>query len=240
MDIDLDASSKHHHPPWRQIGSVVATCALAVAGAAACGDGDSGASPIGEETTTTEAPSTTITQPSAASDAEAAFDAVEAAVLEATGIADRLVQNPEAVNDPDNADIARLHELYTEDSATPDGLVAQLQDYAEKGQRWRPTPGGAAGREVAPYSFEAVDADTIRFDTCNQSDAQLVDADGNVVETDARIVFVAGSAKRVEGVWRLQGFESDFSRSNPIDPGSSVAGYCTAFVADDRVREVGQ
>ncbi len=204
--------------------------------AAACSDDDTTASGDGETTTTA---STTTTQAAATDDPDAAFDAVEEVVLEATGLSDRLFQDPTVVNEPDNEDLERLREIYTNDSPTPDGVEAQLRDLAERGQRGRPTPGGEVYREVAPYAFEVVDADTVRFDTCNQLDSQTVDEDGNVIETTAQIVFVSGSARRVSGVWHVEGLSNDLSRSNPIRPGDSRAGYCADFVADDRVKENG-
>jgi hypothetical protein len=215
----------------------VVTALLAVlVVAAACSDDDTTASDADDEATTTLA-TTTTTQPSATDDPEAAFDAVEEVLLEATSIADRLVQDPTVVDDPGNEDLERLREIYTENSPTPDGVEAQLRDLAEKGQRGRPTPGGEVYREIAPYNFEVVDPDMVRFDTCNQLDAQTVDAAGEVVETTSQIVFVGGTAQRVDGVWRLYGLSSDLSRSNPIRPGDSKAGYCTEFVADDRIKE---
>lgn len=200
----------------------------------ACSDDDTATG--SDVTTTTLADATTTTQPAATEDGEAAFDAVEEVVVEATGLADRLFQDPTVVDDPDNGDLVGLRELYTDDSPTPDGVEAQLREMAANGERGRPTPGGAVYREVVPYAFEAVDEDTVRFDTCNQRDSQIVDADGEVVETIAEIVFVGGTAERVDGVWRFVGLSSDLDRSNPITPGSSQAGYCADFVADDRIR----
>jgi hypothetical protein len=218
---------------WAAFGLV----AVVAVSAAACSDDDTAASGDGETTTT--ASTTTTTQPSATDDPDAAFDAVEEVVLEATSLADRLFQDPTVVNEPDNDDLERFREIYTDDSPTPDGVEAQLRDLAERGQRGRPTPGGEVYREVAPYAFEVLDADTVGFDTCNQVDRQVVDAAGQVIETSAQIVFVAGTARRVDGIWRFEGLSNDLSRNNPIRPGDSRAGYCAEFVADDRIKENG-
>jgi hypothetical protein len=102
---------------------------------------------------------------------------------------------------------------------------------AASGQHERPSATGIF-REVSVYAFEPVDANTLSFDTCNQIDSETVDADGTVLETEALVVFVEGSARRVDGVWRFHGLSNDISRSNPIAPGGSEAGLCAQLASE--------
>jgi hypothetical protein len=192
----------------------------------ACSDDDTSAAD--GETSTTVA-STTTTQPPATD--EASHEIVEELVLEATGLADELFQDPTGVEDPDNEALARLREIYTDDSPTPDGVEERLRQLAANGQRERPSSTGIF-REVSVYAFEPVDEDTLSFDTCNQIDTETVDANGTVLETEALVVFVRGSARRVDGVWRFHGLSNDISRSNPISPGESEAGLCAELASE--------
>jgi hypothetical protein len=204
-----------------------ALVAVVLVSATACSDDDTSAAD-GTETTTTAA-STTTTQPPATD--VASHEIVEDLVLEATALADELFQDPTAVEDPDNEALDRLREIYTEDSPTPDGVEEQLRELTANGQRERPSSTGIF-REVSVYAFEPVDADTLSFDTCNQIDTETVDADGTVVEREAMVVFVRGSARRVDGVWRFHGLSNDISRRNPIQPGRSEAGLCAQLASE--------
>jgi hypothetical protein len=192
----------------------------------ACSDDDT--SGADGETSTTVA-STTTTQPPATD--EASHEIVEELVLEATGLADELFQDPTGVEDPDNEALARLRELYTDDSPTPDAVEEQLRDFVASGQHQRPAANGLF-REVGVYAFEAVDSDTLAFDTCNQIDKETVDANGEVVATDARVVFVSGEARRIDGAWRFVGLSNDTSRSNPITPGTAEQGLCAQLASE--------
>jgi hypothetical protein len=201
--------------------------AVLVVSATACSDDDTAAGDDNDTGTTVA--STTTTQPPA--NDEASHEVVEELVVEATELADELFQDPTAVDDPDNEALARLREIYTEDSPTPDGVEEQLRDFVASGQHQRPAANGIF-REVSVYAFEAVDSDTLAFDTCNQIDKETVDADGEVVGTDARVVFVGGEAHRVDGAWRFVGLSNDTSRSNPIAPGTAEQGLCAQLAAE--------
>jgi hypothetical protein len=203
-----------------------ALATVALASVVACSDEEPSAA--GDDDTTTTVASTTTTQPPATD--EASHEAVEELVLEATGLADELFQDPTAVEDPDSEALDRLREIYTEDSPTPDSVEEQLRDFVASGQHQRPAANGLF-REVSVYAFETVDADTLTFDTCNQIDKETVDADGEVVATDARVVFVSGEAHRVDGAWRFVGLSNDTSRSNPIAPGTAEQGLCAQLAA---------
>jgi hypothetical protein len=194
---------------------------------AGCSDDDTSAD-SGDDTTTT-VPTTTTTDPPATD--EASYEIVEDLVLEATGLADELFQDPTVVEDSGNETLVRLREIYTDDSPTPEGVEQQLRDFVADGQYQRPSATGLF-REVSVYAFEAVDEDTLTFDTCNQIDKETVDADGTVVTTDARVVFVSGEARRIDGVWRFVGLSNDTGRSNPIAPGTSGHGICAQFAAE--------
>jgi hypothetical protein len=194
---------------------------------AGCSDDDTSAD-AGDDTTTTVA-TTTTTHPPATD--EASYEIVEDLVLEATDLADELFQDPTAVEDPDNETLARLREVYTPDSPAPDGIEDLLRGLVAEGQHQSPSANGLF-REVSLYAFEAVDEDTLTFDTCNQIDKQTVDDAGNVVTTDAQAVFVSGEAHRIDGVWRFVGLSNDTSRSNPIEPGSSERGLCAQLAAE--------
>jgi hypothetical protein len=201
--------------------------AVLVVSATACSDDDTAAGDDNDTSTTVA--STTTTEPPATD--EASHEMVEELVLEATELADELFQDPAAVEDPDNEALARLREIYTDDSPTPDGVEEQLRDLAANGQHERPSSTGVF-REVSVYAFEPVDQDTLNFDTCNQIDTERVDANGTVVDTEALVVFVRGSARRIDGVWRLHGLSNDISRSNPITPGESEPGLCAQLASE--------
>jgi hypothetical protein len=207
--------------------------ALLVVLAAACSDDDSDGS-NGDGTTTTVA-ITTTTQPPATD--QASHEIVEDMVIEATELADDLFQDPSAVEDPDNESLARLREIYTDDSPTPDGVEDQLRELARLGQYDRPAANGIF-REVGVYAFEPSGQDTLRFDTCSQIDTERVDADGNVVSTEAMVRFSRGEARRIEGVWRFYGLSSDDSRVTEIEPGGASQGFCQRLT--DAAPEAGQ
>jgi len=196
---------------------------LAVLGGAACSDDGSEASPE-DETTTTAA--TTTTQPPATDDESR--EIVSDMVLEATGLADELFQNPELIDDPEDETLDRLQEIYTPDSPAVAAIEDVLRGMVDDGQIQRPS-GTGLFREVTVYAFEAVDADTLEFDTCNQIDKVTVNEAGDVVTTDAQMVFVSGEARRIDGVWRFVGLSNDASRNNPMVPGSSERGLCAQF-----------
>jgi hypothetical protein len=196
---------------------------VAVLGAVGCGDGGSEASP--EDETTTSA-ATATTQPPATD--EASHEIVNDMVLEATGLADELFQDPELIDDPDDETFDRLQEIYTPDSPAAAAIEDLLRGMVDEGQHQRPSATGLF-REVTVYAFEAVDADTLTFDTCNQIDKETVNDAGDVVTTDAQMVFVGGEARRIDGVWRFVGLSNDATRANPMTPGSSERGRCAQF-----------
>jgi hypothetical protein len=194
---------------------------------AGCSDDDTSAD-AGDGTTTTVA-TTTTTHPPATD--EASYEIVEDLVLEATDLADELFQDPTVVEDPGNETLVRLREVYAPDSPAPDGIEELLRGLVADGQHQRPSASGLF-REVSVYAFDAVDEDTLAFDTCNQIDKETVDEAGEVVATDTQVVFVSGEARRIDGVWRFVGLSNDTSRSNPIEPGSSERGLCAQLAAE--------
>lgn len=182
------------------------------------------------ETTTTEPVTTTTHPPAEGETQDQAFAIVEDIVLEATGLADRLFQDPEVVSDPDNEDIERLRELYTLDSPTPDGVISQLEDLANRGLRVRAAASGVF-RDLGIYSLAADGPDTVRFDVCAVEDQETVNSEGQVLEVRAKLVQGVGEARRVDGLWRFYGINPDEAATRDITPGSAVAGFCDDLYA---------
>jgi hypothetical protein len=74
--------------------------------------------------------------------------------------------------------------------------------------------------------YPATDENTLTFDTCSLIDREKVNAAGEVIDTEARVIFTAGEARRVAGVWRFYGLSSDVSRNTEIEPGQANPGFC--------------
>jgi hypothetical protein len=161
---------------------------------------------------------------------EASHQDVTRLVEEATGLADRFWREPGIVDDPSHPDLVRYRELYTDDSPTPAAVEAGLRQMVEQGEHYRPAASGFM-REVEIYQWSPPpDADTLYFDTCSLIDRELVGADGTVLSTDARLLFVGGEARRVDGQWRFHGLSNDVSRTVALAPGAARPGTCAGFV----------
>jgi hypothetical protein len=207
-------------PTTRWAAAAIAAAVVVTTGTV-CSDDDEPA--VGDGTTTTSEPTST-TQPPATD--EASHEVVEELVIDATGLADELFQDPSAVEDPDSDALDELRELYTDDSPTPDGVEESVRGLAERGERYRPAASGIY-REVAIYTwFPATDEDTLTFDTCSLIDREKVNAAGEVIDTEARVIFTGGEARRIDGEWRFYGLSSDVSRDMPIEPGQADPGFC--------------
>jgi hypothetical protein len=189
----------------------------------ACGDDDATNDSRSEREPATDSSAATTEPP--ASDSEAAFPIVEDLVLEATRLVDELYQEPEAVNDPDNADVERLREIYTEDSPTPDAVTEQLHELVDNGERMRAADSGVF-RDLGVYEMAAVDEDTVRFRICASEDRETIDANGNVVDQRAQVTQGTGEARRIDGIWRFYGIHPEEDRTLPIEPGTANAGFC--------------
>lgn len=206
--------------------AVIPALALLTVTAACSGDDDAEpASRDDEQTDTTSA--TTTTQPPA-SDEEAAYPIIRDLVLEATALTDQLFQDPTAAEDPDNPDIERLRELYTEDSPTPDGVLDQLSDLADKGQRWRASQSGVF-RDLGVYEMTTLDDDKVRFRICASEDLETVDENDHVVDQRAQVTQGVGEARRVDGIWRFYGINIEDDRTLEIAPGSANPGFCDSL-----------
>lgn len=155
---------------------------------------------------------------------EAAFPVVEGVVIEATGLADELFQDPTAVEDDGDA-VRRFTALYTADSPTPAGVLAQLRTLADSGRRYRAGPSGRM-RDVGVYRMQAVDRDTVALRVCAIEDVEVVDAAGAVVERRSQITQGDAWAVRAGGVWRFAGIDPDEAATLPIAPGSAPSGFC--------------
>jgi hypothetical protein len=173
-------------------------------------------------------PTPTTAQP-AASNPEAAFPVAENIVLEATELANELFQNPSVVDDEGSATLARFDEIYTEDSPTPAGVIAQLRALNDNGERYRPGPSGVL-RDLDVYRMTAVDDDTIRLRVCAVEDVEVVDESGTVVATRSQITQGDGGLRRSDGVWRFIGIDPDETATLPIAPGSAGSGFCSLLL----------
>jgi hypothetical protein len=155
---------------------------------------------------------------------EAAFPVVEDVVIQATGLADELFQDPTVVED-DSAAVRRFAALYTADSPTPAGVLAQLRTLADSGRRYRAGPSGRM-RDVGVYRMQAVDRDTVALRVCAIEDVEVVDSAGAVVERRSQITQGDAWAVRAGGVWRFAGIDPDEAATLPIAPGSAPSGFC--------------
>lgn len=154
--------------------------------------------------------------------------------IEAAAIADELYQNPDKVTDPDDPDVARLREIYTDDSPTPDGVTANVEQLASDGQKVQAADSGIF-RDLGVYQMVAIDDDTIRFRICATEDQETVDKDGTVVEQRAQVTQGTGEARRVDGIWRIYGVHPEDDRTLEIAPGSATAGFCDRLFAGQEV-----
>lgn len=226
----MTTSHRPHEAKNRPARRYAAVAITALALITACGD--DGTDDSGSATTNPDASSATTTTQPAATDEEAAFPIIEDLVVEANAIIDELLQDPTVVDDPDNADIARLREIHTDDSPTPDGVVAQLEELVENDQRERPAESGVFS-DFGVYRMTAVDEDTVRFRTCSTEDSETVDADGEVVDTRSQVTQGVGEARRVDGIWRVYGISPEDDRTLPIEPGTANPGFCDDLFSDE-------
>jgi hypothetical protein len=206
------------------VALVAAAPGLAVACSGAGGGGHAGGS--GERATRATAPPVTA----APATDEASRHDVARLVDEATGLADRFFRDPSVVDDPGNPDLVRYRQLYTDDSPTPDAVEAGLRVMVEQGEHYQPAASGFM-REVEIYQWSPPpDEDTLYFDTCSVIDRERVGTDGTVLSTDARLLFVAGEAHRIDGEWRFYGLSNDVARTVALTPGAARPGTCAGFV----------
>ncbi len=106
-------------------------------------------------------------------------------------------------------------------------MEAQIREMADAGEYRRPAASGVF-RELVIYQWAspAPDENTLQFDTCALIDDELVDASGGVIETESTVIYAAGEARRIDGVWRFYGLSNDVSRSMPFTPGTGTPGFC--------------
>jgi hypothetical protein len=206
------------------VALVAAAPGFAVACSGAGGGGD--AAGRGERATRATAPPVTA----APATDDASRQDVARLVDEATGLADRFFRDPSVVDDPGNPDLVRYRQLYTDDSPTPAAVEAGLRVMVEQGEHYQPAASGFM-REVEIYQWSPPpDEDTLYFDTCSVIDRERVGTDGTVLSTDARLLFVAGEARRIDGEWRFYGLSNDVSRTVALTPGAARPGTCAGFV----------
>jgi len=181
---------------------IVAVSVAALLLVASCGDDDDDRSADDGRDTSTSIPTST-THPSATGETqEAAFSVIESLVLEMADAVDRLYEDPAAAGDPDNPDVERLREIFLPDSETPDQILAEVNDMADRGDRVQPGPSGTL-RTSLVHGFQAVDADTVTFNLCSTLDQDTVDTAGTVVDSLRRLAQAGGEAQRIDGVWRI-------------------------------------
>jgi hypothetical protein len=163
--------------------------------------------------------------PAAGVATDADFPAVEDLVIEATGLADQLFEDPTVVNEPGDQTLARFNEIYTDDSPTPEGVAAQLRTLSANGQRYRPGPSGRL-RDVSLYRMTRVDDSQVAFRICAVEDVEIVDANGAVIDRRSQVTQGDGWAQLVGGEWRFAGIDPDENATLPIAPGSAPSGFC--------------
>jgi hypothetical protein len=156
---------------------------------------------------------------------DADFPVVEDLVIEATGLADQLFEDPTVVNVAGDPTLARFNEIYTDDSPTPAGVAAQLRTLSANGQRYRPGPSGRL-RDVGVYRMTRVDDSQVAFRICAIEDVEIVDATGTVIDRRSQVTQGDGWANRVGGEWRFAGIDPDENATLPIAPGSAPSGFC--------------
>jgi hypothetical protein len=206
---------------------VVAAAGL-VAGVVAVTRDGSGTHPATSETATAADRGQVDARPAseaASATADADFPVVEDLVIEATGLADQLFEDPTVVNDAGDRTLARFNEIYTDDSPTPEGVAAQLRTLSANGQRYRPGPSGRL-RDVGVYRMTRVDDSQVAFRICAVEDVEIVDADGTVIGRRSQVTQGDGWAERVGDEWRFAGIDPDESATLPIAPGSAPSGFC--------------
>jgi hypothetical protein len=198
---------------------------LSIGASAACAGDQPGAGSAGGESAAAPGRPRVVAQP-AADTPEAAFPVVEDLVIEATDLADQLFQDPTVVDGgDDDALLRRFSEIYTADSPTPQGVVAQLHTLSASGQRYRPGPSGRL-RDVGVYRMTTIDGDQVAFRVCAVEDVEIVDTAGTVVGRRSQVTQGDGWAERSDGVWRFAGIDPDETATLPIAPGSAPSGFC--------------
>jgi hypothetical protein len=203
----------------------VAVSALVLAGlASACAGGDSGGGTAAAGGAAAPVRPKVVAQP-AATTPDAAFPVVENLVVEATGLADQLFEDPSVVEDGHAKLLSRFHDVYTADSPTPAGVEAQLRKLNAQGQRYRPGPSGRL-RDIGVYRMTASGADQVAFRVCAVEDMEIVDAAGKVVDRRSQVTQGDGWAERTGGIWRFAGIDPDEAATLPIAPGSAPSGFC--------------
>lgn len=210
-----------------------ATLLVAAGLLAACGgDHESGGgAAVGDGAAAAPAPPV-VAQPSANTPA-AAFPVVEDLVIEATDLANRLFQNPSVVDDRHGDLLTRFGEIYTPDSPTPAGVVAQLEDLNARGRHYRAGPSGRL-RDVGVYRMTRIDGDQVTFRVCAVEDVEIVEAGGKVVGRRSQVTQGDGWAERTGGVWRFAGIDPDETATLRIAPGSAPSGFCDTLLGGTR------
>jgi hypothetical protein len=227
----IGAAASHRRPAALELAGAFAAGAVLVV-VAACSGGDDEADEPPSTSATSSTESVANTQPPASGDTEdEAFAAVRQVVAEATGLVDRLFQDPELVDNPANVDIDRLRQLYTPRSATPDGVEAQLRELVDGGLRMQPA--GTVFRDLGVYQLAAVDENTIQFRVCATEDQETVDTEGTVVDVLAQVTQGDGEAHRVDGIWRLDHIEPRDDLTLPFEAGSADPGFCDQAYGED-------
>lgn len=214
-------------------GALAATAVLTVLVSCSGGDDEADEPPStsATSTSTTVATSSTTQPPATGDTQDEAFSNVRVVVTEATGIVDKLFQDPELVDNPANEDLDRLRQLYTPGSQTPAGVEAQLHALADQGQRMQPAD--RIFRDLGLYQLSPVDEDTVRFRVCATEDQETVDADGQVVSTLSQVTQGDGEARRVDGVWRLDHIAPREDLTLPFAPGTADPGFCDQAYGED-------
>ena len=129
--------------------------------------------------------------------------------------------------------LTRFGRIYTADSPTPAGVVAQLRTLDAEGQHYRPGPSGRL-RDVGVYRMTRIDRDEVTFRVCAVEDVEIVEASGKIVGRRSQVTQGDGWAERSGGVWRFAGIDPDETATLPIAPGSAPTGFCDTLLGGPR------
>ena len=208
-----------------------ATLLVAAGLLAACAGGHQPGGQAAADPAPVAAPAHRVTAQPSADTPGTAFPVVKKLVIDATDLADQLFQDPTVVRD-DHAHgdlLARFDRMYTADSPTPAGVVAQLKTLDAKGEHYRAGPSGRL-RDVGVYRMTRIDGNQVTFRVCAVEDVETVGSGGKVVSRRSQVTQGDGWAERANGVWRFVGIDPDEHATLPIAPGSAPSGFCDSLL----------
>lgn len=239
-------TDRRREPPMVWMIGVVLTLVLAAAGCSDDSDAASSTSSVSTSppialSTTTSAPSTstiptttstdaptTTTQPaspsSTAPTTTSAPPPLEPALQELLDRYDAAVTtilaDPRVAADPSSAEVSDYLALFTVDSTFAQGALDTWADEGEQGRFYRPGPAGELVDSVLHDVTNVTDT-VAEFTVCSASSIEVVDSDGDVIESQGGVAFVEAVAARSENdEWLLR----ELTQSSGDCPSQGAAG----------------